>query len=334
MQIGAKAASRSNTVKVREIHTGAMIISRLTPRTGEGADLENPIFPQENVPSSPTYTEHTPSLGDIGAGKNMRDRSHFSRYNCRGSSLAQHQPPSQPAHSQPSPQRKSCQVGKVSVNDHVLVVDESGDWVSVIPIVVPVEAALKHIREVWGTRCHQLEKVAGNKSSAETDASILEAVMRDVRVGPIAGNRGTEEAMWALRRQGDMLYLVSGLVLWPWCFMYVVSAARKRFCECLEMLLDRGLVLFTVKFGRRVSHFVSGACCWVFCSKLVAMRWRPAPICRRFLFHCSRSRFPCTPIWMYCRAVVSCLCGNRGSPKKAGARPATIVPLHGYFRRY
>ncbi|CAM9143892.1 unnamed protein product [Scytosiphon promiscuus] len=107
-----------------------------------------------------------------------------------------------------APRSDSAEVGKVSVNDHLLVIKESSDWLSVIPIVVPVEAALKHIGEAWGTRCRQLESVVSEESSAETDAGIFEAVMRDVRMGPIAGNKGTEEAMWALRRQGDMLYLV------------------------------------------------------------------------------------------------------------------------------
>lgn len=144
----------------------------------------------------------------------------------------------------------------MSVDDPLLVIGESGDWLSVIPIDVPVEAALKHIGEVWGTSCHQLEKIEGKESSPETDASVLEAVMREVRKGPIAGNRGTEEPMWALRRQGDMLFLVSDLMSRRWRLIVVVSTAHESCVKCLEVFPCEA-VRVVVKFGVRVAMYLA-----------------------------------------------------------------------------
>lgn len=103
-----------------------------------------------------------------------------------------------------------CQVGKVSVNTHLLVVKETGDWLSVIPIVIPIESALRQLVNLWDSLSEQLahDKTAKAVGSTERDALVYELVTRAARTGPIAGGKDAAET-WALRRQGDMLYLVS-----------------------------------------------------------------------------------------------------------------------------
>lgn len=115
------------------------------------------------------------------------------------------------------------QVGKVSVSNGqaLLAVSERGDWLTVIPIVVPVEVALQHLADLWdrfardlGTYARLGKRTAEGETLGEhdpgNDAKVFESVVSTARVGPIAGGAGTAEEMWALRRQGDMLYLVSG----------------------------------------------------------------------------------------------------------------------------
>lgn len=110
----------------------------------------------------------------------------------------------------------------MSVNDaNLLVVGERGDWLTVIPIVVPVEVALQHLADLWDNFSRDLGSYARlGKRTAEgdnlaeydprNDAKIFDSVVGAARVGPITDGKGTTEEMWALRRQGDMLYLVSG----------------------------------------------------------------------------------------------------------------------------
>ena len=124
------------------------------------------------------------------------------------------------------------QVGKVSVNNGqaLLVVNERGDWLSVVPIVVPVDVALRHLADMWDRFSRDLGDYARlGKRTAEgetlpehdprNDAKIFDSVVSTARVGPITGGTGTANEMWALRRQGDMLYLVSER--WRWCGLSV-----------------------------------------------------------------------------------------------------------------
>lgn len=111
----------------------------------------------------------------------------------------------------------------MSVNNGqaLLVVNEYGDWLSVIPIVVPVEVALQILSDLWDRFSRDLgnyallgKRTAEGETLAEydprNDAKIFDSVVSTARAGPITGGKGTAEQMWALRRQGDMLYLVSG----------------------------------------------------------------------------------------------------------------------------
>lgn len=120
-----------------------------------------------------------------------------------------------------------CQVGKVSVNTHLLVVKETGDWLSVIPIVIPIESALRQLVNLWDSLSEQLARDKTAKATgAERDALVYELVTRAARTGPIAGGKDAAET-WALRRQGDMLYLVSSLVAQSRC-LKTMTAARQR----------------------------------------------------------------------------------------------------------
>ena len=96
------------------------------------------------------------------------------------------------------------------------MVGESGDWLSVIPMVVPVEAALRHLADLLAKHSPPpsntqvlWKKPTTRESPDDREARLFETVAREARLGPIAGGKGTEEPMWALRRQGDMMYLVS-----------------------------------------------------------------------------------------------------------------------------
>lgn len=103
----------------------------------------------------------------------------------------------------------------------MLVVKETGDWLSVIPIAIPIENALAQLINVWASLSEQLAlnktaKATGSAISPERQALVYELVTRAARTGPIAGGKDAAEA-WALRRQGDMLYLVSRPVPLSWC---------------------------------------------------------------------------------------------------------------------
>lgn len=109
------------------------------------------------------------------------------------------------------------------MNTHLLVVNESGDWLSVIPIVVPIESALRQLFTLWDSVSQQLAhndtdtaKATGAVTASARDALVYELVTKAARTGPIAGGKDPAET-WALRRQGDMLYLVSSPVLLSWC---------------------------------------------------------------------------------------------------------------------
>lgn len=137
----------------------------------------------------------------------------------------------------------SCQVGKVSVNNGqaLLAVNERGDWLSVIPIVVPVDVALRHLADLWDRFSRDLgdyarlgKRTAEGETLAEhdprNDAKIFDSVVTAARVGPIAGGTGTVNEMWALRRQGDMLYLVSERAV----------EAVLSVCLCVARVVSRG----------------------------------------------------------------------------------------------
>eukprot|EP00752_Nemacystus_decipiens_P002251 g2132.t2 len=128
------------------------------------------------------------------------------------------------------PRSDSAEIGKVSVNNGqaLLVVNERGDWLSVIPIVVPFDAALRHLGEMWdrfsrdqGSYARLGKRTAEGETLTEfnplNDVKIFDSVVSAARAGPIAANlgnvndmhvEGIVNEMWALRRQGDMLYLV------------------------------------------------------------------------------------------------------------------------------
>lgn len=125
----------------------------------------------------------------------------------------------------------------MSVNNGqaLLVVNERGDWLSVVPIVVPVDVALRHLADLWDRFSRDLANYARlGKRTAEgetlpehdprNDAKIFDSVVSTARVGPIAGGTGTVNEMWALRRQGDMLYLVSER--WRWCGLSVCHLSQ------------------------------------------------------------------------------------------------------------
>lgn len=71
------------------------------------------------------------------------------------------------------------QVGKVLVNTPLIAVEDSGDWMRVL--LVPLGASPDDIEELW----------AKHVSTAEGE------------------REKEEETLWALRQQGDMIYLVS-----------------------------------------------------------------------------------------------------------------------------
>ncbi|CAN0566948.1 unnamed protein product, partial [Ectocarpus sp. 12 AP-2014] len=48
-----------------------------------------------------------------------------------------------------APRTDSDEVSKVRINTQMLVVEERGDWMRVIPIIVPVQAALRQLEELW-----------------------------------------------------------------------------------------------------------------------------------------------------------------------------------------
>lgn len=91
----------------------------------------------------------------------------------------------------------------------MLVVEERGDWMRVIPIVVPVQAALRRLEELWVRFDETLRRGKGGEMSSENDNEFFEKVTTAFRMSPAAAGKGDVDAMWALRRQGDMLYMVS-----------------------------------------------------------------------------------------------------------------------------
>ncbi|CAN0181713.1 unnamed protein product [Pylaiella littoralis] len=111
-----------------------------------------------------------------------------------------------------APRSDSAEVGKVSVNTLLLVVKETGDWLSVIPTVLPIEHALRHLIDQWNHTLTQLPKdktarATGAEISVKRDAFVNDMMTKASRAGPIANGNYAAET-WALRRQGDMLYLV------------------------------------------------------------------------------------------------------------------------------
>ncbi|CAM9280265.1 unnamed protein product, partial [Ectocarpus sp. 13 AM-2016] len=107
-----------------------------------------------------------------------------------------------------APRTDSDEVSKVRVNTQMLVVEERGDWMRVIPIIVPVQAALRQLEELW-VRCDEtLRQGTGGEMSSERDNEFFEKVTTAFRMSPAAAGKGDVDAMWALRRQGDMLYMV------------------------------------------------------------------------------------------------------------------------------
>lgn len=139
------------------------------------------------------------------------------------------------------------QLGKVSVNNGqaLLSVGERGDWLAVIPIVVPVEVALKNLAELWDKHSRDLgnyarlgKRTAEGETLAEydprNDAKIFQSVVDSARGLPMVGGTGYAAEMWALRRQGDMLYLVSEMFMGPIvagasvCCAWWVGVSRQR----------------------------------------------------------------------------------------------------------
>lgn len=100
-------------------------------------------------------------------------------------------------------------MSKVRINTQMLVVEEKGDWMRVIPIVVSVQAALRRLEELWVRFDETLRRGMGGEMSAEDDTEFFEKVTMAFRMSPAAAGKGDVDAMWALRRQGDMLYMVS-----------------------------------------------------------------------------------------------------------------------------
>ncbi|CAN0118223.1 unnamed protein product, partial [Ectocarpus sp. 12 AP-2014] len=107
-----------------------------------------------------------------------------------------------------APRTDSDEVSKVRINTQMLVVEERGDWMRVIPIIVPVQAALRQLEELWVRFDETLRRGTGGEMSSERDNDFFEKVTTAFRMSPAAAGKGDVDAMWALRRQGDMLYMV------------------------------------------------------------------------------------------------------------------------------